>query len=186
MKKFFERFQQAKNEEGFSLIELMVVVAILGILATIAIPNFQRFQARARQKSGQALLSGYYQAMKATHAEYTYYFGDFVSIGYKPEGEVSYRLLVGADAAAIALAPVGMTSEAACVTTAAACATAGYDTWTEGLSAGADPGVPAAGAIATTRNAFVAAVSADLNGAARDEWSITEDKAFDNYSNGLP
>ncbi len=179
MKKFFERFQQAKNEEGFSLIELMVVVAILGILATIAIPNFQRFQARARQKAGQALLSGYYQAMKATHAEFTYYYGDFVSIGYKPEGEVAYRLVGANDGSAPAA--VGMTTEAACIATNVACATAGYSGWTEGLSVSAPTG-----SSTTTRNAFLAHAAADLNGAAADEWSIDQNKAFAVVSNGLP
>ncbi len=38
-----------KNSEGFTLIELMIVVVILALLATIAIPNFIKLQGRAKE-----------------------------------------------------------------------------------------------------------------------------------------
>src|SRR5437868_3569714 len=55
---------------GFTLVELMVVVAIIGILASIAIPNYRRYQARARQSEAKIGLSTIYTAEQGFFGEW--------------------------------------------------------------------------------------------------------------------
>ena len=54
-------------QTGFTLIELMIVVAIIGILAAIALPAYQDYTIRARVSEGIAAAAG----CKAAVAEYT-------------------------------------------------------------------------------------------------------------------
>ena len=88
--------------KGFTLIELMIVVAIIGILAAIAIPNFIKFQARSKQSEAKSNCKAMFTAEKAFFAEKDRYSSLVGEVGFSPERNNRYNYFVG---------PVGATVE---------------------------------------------------------------------------
>jgi len=115
-----------KSEKGFTLIELMIVVAIIGILAAIAIPNFLSYQKKAKTSEAKTNLGAIRTSEESYRAENDVYLscadspagnptsskrpwvdaGDFGTIGFAPAGNVYYQYKVVAVAA---VAPAGPT-----------------------------------------------------------------------------
>lgn len=62
-----------KDSKGFTLIELMIVVAIIGILAAIAIPNFLRFQLKSKTAEAKTNIGAIKITQEAWKAENDFY-----------------------------------------------------------------------------------------------------------------
>lgn len=88
MKTFFKTL---RRQDGFTLVELMVVVAIIGLLSAVAIPNFQKYQARSKTAEAKLQLSAIYTAEASFYADYNIYHNCLNYMGYNPAEESASR-----------------------------------------------------------------------------------------------
>ena len=72
---------RSNSETGFTLVELVIVVGIIGLLAAIAIPNFLSYQARSRRSEAYVNLAAIARIQSAYHAER----GEFFEAGSWPK-----------------------------------------------------------------------------------------------------
>jgi type IV pilus assembly protein PilA len=74
----------------------MIVVAIIGILAALAIPNFIKYQARSKQSEAKQSLRAYFMAQRHFFSEKDEFTADFGALGFAPErgNRYAYKSMV--------------------------------------------------------------------------------------------
>ena len=181
----------SKLKRGFTLIELMIVVAIIGILAAIAIPDFMKFQARSKQSEAKTNLKGIFTAERAWFGEKDTY-ASFSTAGWNPERGNRYLYSIQAAGEAqdrnVANTPIpgtaaGFTTiQVDCFklspTNIAACTAVPAPLVAPGTGAAADPGITLPGGLpnfvqdSSTSAATAIAIGNVDNDQQNDQWEI--------------
>lgn len=80
-----------KEQSGFTLVELMIVVAIIGVLSAVAVPNFKKYQAKAKTSEAKVQLAAAYTAQQAFFGDFGIYHTCLAYMGYEPINEFDSR-----------------------------------------------------------------------------------------------
>ena len=100
--------RELRSRRGFTLIELMIVVVIISILATLAIPRFMAANTRAKQSEAKQILKQVYSMQQAYFQEHNVYWGDGetanrtlntafapINVEIVPPARYTYNMVVG-------------------------------------------------------------------------------------------
>lgn len=158
------------KNKAFTLIELMIVIAIIAFLATISIPQYFKYQAKAKQAEVAMNLASLHlaqQAYFAEHGEYTTVLSGEGGLGWKPEG---YK---GGGKGESFYYTYGFNVPGAAE---------GVHYFTGKLEAP----VSALGASSADKTTFVAKAAGDIMGKGRvDVWRVNESRRIDHEQDGV-
>jgi len=178
------KLRSKKGTKGFTLIELMIVVAIIGILAAIAIPNFLRFQAKSRTSEAKTNLKAIYIAQNTYYGEFGVY-GDFNITNWSPVGRaLIYAYSLNGDVPTGAQATSGViVPESGNLQYRASKGITGSSSW----AAPNPPFVNSTPNFYNDNTAFVAGAAGDVSprNPLADCWIINDNNALHNSQNGV-
>jgi prepilin-type N-terminal cleavage/methylation domain-containing protein len=89
------------NSKAFSLVEMMIVIAIISLLAVVGIPQYTKFKIKAHEAEAKTTLSALYTSLKSFHLEYGFYHTSIDALGFGVEGKMFYNIGFGSPTVAV-------------------------------------------------------------------------------------
>lgn len=80
------------DKAGFSLVELMISVSLIGILVAIGLPQYRQFRLKAYQSEAKVQLAAVFTAQQSFYLQYNSYFPSLPTIGFAPSGQTRYNI----------------------------------------------------------------------------------------------
>lgn len=172
-------YKLLKGQKGFTLIELMIVVAIIGILAAIAIPNFIAYQAKSKQSEAKVSLGAIFTSAVAYQAEsnnpQSYAPQTLTQIGWQPSGRPRYSFWYQDGAAA------GGNGNGTTIS-----AFSGSSTATTPCNVATVPPASGGFTVAATSSGFTTGANGNIDGdTACDHWFINDQRNLQNPNNDV-
>ncbi len=80
-----------KNTKGFTLVELVIVIVIVGILSVVAVPIYRGYTRKAMASEGKSLLGSIQTSQKIYYAEHSAFLTGLTNVGYNSVLDVDTR-----------------------------------------------------------------------------------------------
>lgn len=177
-----------RGKRGFTLVELLIVVAIIGVLSTIGVPTFRRMIQKSKKSEAKVNLGGVYTTEAAFYAEYNGYGNNLQKMGFEIEGNAASLIyLVGFYTAACAdqttMYPTSGVSAA--INAAFPAYYTAANTALGGTTAGGTCVARNSLANGTGFTAGAEGVISPTTGAAHDTWTIDDQRKVSNTVDGV-
>lgn len=164
------------GNRGFTLIEIMIVVAIIGILSSLATPMVLKYQAQAKRAEAKLNLSAVFTGEMTFYSEYSYFTSYLDFVGWSPSGKTYYR--VGFTGAYPTTAIPGIPLFSGDLSKVSTDASTAKECTDANLGSSTSPTV--------SRDAFTVGACGDVsNNPTNDGWTIDNRKSLTNVQNGI-
>ncbi len=186
-----KRFSR-KSRSGFTLVELLIVVAIIGVLSTIGVPTFKKMVQKAKKSEAKVGLGALYTVETAFYSEYGTYGNNINAVGFELDGVAATRIYTsgfpGNNCSSATVGTIAPLSGAGGVLTLSSAFPAYYTAPTYFYVGGLGSGGCLSSTMPSSGSSFTATAGgyiSNTSGSSPDQWTMDNFRTLSNSQDGV-